>query len=83
MFDTVIQFADWENLSIKAAVYQLLVLGLHYYCVQQLKLEQARLSKRVAEHTEIYSLEDIGRLLTHVGKAKKIMGKEVEPPSNI
>jgi hypothetical protein len=74
MFNLILQFADWEQLSIKATAYQLLVLGLHYCYVQQLKLEQARINKRVAEHAEIYSLEDMGRFLIHVGKAKKIMG---------
>ena len=39
MFDNIRLFADWEKLSKKAAVYQLLVWGLHFYCVQQLRLE--------------------------------------------
>jgi len=43
-FDSIRLFADWNKLSIKMAVYQLLEFGLNYYAIRQLQLEQARLA---------------------------------------
>lgn len=76
MFGLVRMFAEYENLSIKAAAYQLLAFGLHFYSVTQLRLEQARLTHSPPEHTQIYSVNDFGRLLAHIHKYKKIAAKE-------
>ena len=42
LYDTVRLFADWNKLSMKSAVHQLLKCGLTYYTIAQLRLEQAR-----------------------------------------
>ena len=76
MFDNVRLFADWEKLSIKAATYQLLTLGLHFYCVQQLKLEQASLLKETPEHVAVYGVNDFPRLLNNIRKAHKLSAKQ-------
>lgn len=78
-FDLIKIFSYWENISLKSAVFHLLKFGLHFYVVQQLNLEQARLTHTIAEHTELYSVEDLARLIKHVGKAKKLMGNEIKP----
>ena len=71
LYNTVRLFAEWENSSLKAATYQLIIFGLHFYCVTQLRLEQARQTKQTPERTHIYSLDDIGNLLARMHKAKK------------
>ena len=76
MFALVRMFAEYENLSIKSAAYQLLAFGLHFYCVTQLRLEQARLTHSPPEHTQISSINDFGRLLTHIHQYQKIAAKE-------
>ncbi len=76
MFPLVRMFAEYQNISIKAAAYQLLCFGLHFYSVTQLRLEQARLTHTPPEHTQIYSINDFGRLLTHIHQYQKVVAKE-------
>ena len=40
-FDSIRLFADWNKLSLKSAVHQLIIFGLNYYAIRQLQLEQA------------------------------------------
>lgn len=78
-FELVELFADRQKISLKSAVFHLLRFGVQFYVAQQIKLEQAYLSHTIAEHTKLYSVEDLARLIKHVGKAKKFMTKEGNP----
>ena len=76
MFALVRMFAENNKISIKAAAYQLLAFGLHFYSVTQLRMEQARLTHTPPEHTQIYSVNDLGRLLAHIHQYQKVAAKE-------
>ena len=39
-FDGIRLFADWNDLSLKSAVHQLIIFGLNYYAIAQLRLER-------------------------------------------
>jgi len=76
LFDMVHLFADWNRISLKSAVHQLLTFGLNYYAITQLRLEQARqANEKPPEPTKLYSLDAISNYLTRIYKKRKELPK--------
>lgn len=85
LFNTVCLFANWNKLSIKMAVHQLLIFGLNYYAIAQLRLEQARqANEKPPEPRKLYSLDAISSYLTRIYDKRKelpkIPGQEMRYP---
>ena len=85
LFDMVRLFADWNKISLKSAVHQLLTFGLNYYAIAQLRLEQARqANEKPPEPTKLYSLDAISNYLTRIYQKRKVLpkipGQEIRNP---
>ncbi len=68
LFCCVRLVAESEHISIKAAVHNLLNIGLHQYVVTQLKLEKARLANTPPPKSSVLDLKTLEGFLKSMKK---------------